>query len=180
MSRIVVERQFPEPADIAALKISARDDSGCLARHNAQYLYSYLAPDCRRMVCVFEAPDAESVRIASRQSGMPFERAYSATIHEPPLASPLESGTSRPRTDVLVERTFPTPVAFDDVQALENDGAWCLNEHGVTFVRTYFANDRRRMLCRYRAADAESVRIVNRRLGMPFDAVWPITHFSAD
>jgi hypothetical protein len=176
MSRVVVERLFPEPADIPALKIAARDSEGCLARHNAQYLYSYLASDHRRMICFYEALDAESVRIASRQSGLPFTRAYAATVHEPPVAPSVHTESARPSTDVLVERTFPAPVVFDDVQALEDEGAWCLNEHGVAFVRTYFSSDRRRMLCRYRAADAESVRIVNRRLAMPFDTVWPITH----
>lgn len=177
MARIVVERIFPQPVDIEALRIAARDDDGCLARHDAQYLYGYLAPDRRRMICVFEAPDAESVRIANRQSGMPFECAYTATVHEPSVAPAPVSGAS---ADVLVERTFPAPVAFADVQALEDEGAWCLGEHGVSFVRTYFANDRQRMLCRYRAPDAESVRIVNRRLSLPFDAVWPITHFRAE
>lgn len=178
MPRIVVERVFSEPVVIPALKIAARDPDGCLARHQAEYLYGYLAPDLRRMICFYEAPDAESVRIANRQSGMPFERAYAATVHEPPRTSAggvgLDSGT-----DVLVERTFAQPVTFAEVQALEDAGAWCLDQHGVAFVRTYFANDRRRMLCRYRAPDAESVRITNRRLDLPFDAAWPITHFTA-
>jgi hypothetical protein len=178
MARIVVERIFPAPVDVAALRIAARDDAGCLARHDAQYLYGYLGPDLQRMICFFEAPDAESVRIANRQSGMPFECAYTATVHEPPTGL-APASAARAGTDVLVERTFPAPVAFADVQALENEGAWCLGEHGVSFVRTYFANDRQRMLCRYRAPDAESVRIVNRRLSLPFDAVWPITHFRA-
>jgi hypothetical protein len=179
MANIVVERNFPEPADIAALKSAARDETGCLARHNVRYLYGYIAPDRRRMICVFEAADAESVRISNRQSGMPFECAYAATVHEPP-ASPPAAGDPRAGSDVLVERSFPEPVVFAEVQAIEDAGAWCLSEHGVTFVRTYFSTDKRRMLCRYRAADAESVRIVNRRLGMPFDVAWSITHFSAE
>jgi len=178
MARIVVERVFPDPVDIAALKIAARDPDGCLARHQALYLYGYLAPDRQRMICFFEAADAESVRIANRQTGMPFERAYTATVHEPPTVSPA-AGDAVGSADVLVERSFPAPVSFADVQALEDKGAWCLDEHRVTFVRTYFSSDRQRMLCRYRAPDAESVRFVNRRLSLPFDTAWPITHFRA-
>ena len=180
MPRVIAERFFPQPIDIENLKIAARDGAGCLARHGAEYHYGYIAPDRRRMICVYEAPDAESVRIANRQTGMPFERAYTATIHEPAVAPVPAAGDGGTSTDVLVERTFPAPVVFADVQAIEDAGSWCLTQHGVTFVRTYFAIDRRRMLCRYRAADAESVRIVNRRLGMPFDTVWPITHFRID
>lgn len=179
MARVVAERIFTEPVDIPTLKIAARDPGGCLVRHNAQYLYGYIGPDRRRMICLYEAPDAESIRMANRQSGMPFERVYSASVHETPTApsaiTPRGAGT-----DVLVERTFPAPVSFGEVQALEDAGAWCLGEHDVTFVRTYFASDRQRMLCRYRAPDAEAVRIVNRRLGLPFDVAWPITHFRVD
>lgn len=185
MSYVVVERRFPQPIELAELATAARAGQGCLARHDVRYHYGYIAPDRQRMVCVFEAPDAESVRIADRQAGMPFERAYTVTLHEPAASSHALTRAALPVArpgmavvDVLVERSFPEPVDFAEVQALENSGAWCLDEHGVSFVRTYFAIDRCRMLCRYTAADAESVRIVNRRLGLPFDSVWPITHFS--
>jgi hypothetical protein len=180
MARVIAERLFPQPIDIGELKITAREFGGCFDRHGVAYLYGYIAPDRQRMICVYEAPDAESVRIANRQTGMPFECIYTATVHEPTVDAAPGADDGRASTDVLVERTFSTPVVFSDLQAIEDAGAWCLNEHGVTFVRTYFAIDRRRMLCRYRASDAESVRIVNRRLGMPVDTVWPITHFRTD
>jgi hypothetical protein len=177
MVPVVVERYFPEATSIESLTVAVRNADGCLARHNTRYFYGYVAPDRQRMICLFEAPDAESVRLVSRQTGMPFERIYPVTVHEPPAATPTRSDTSA-ATDVLVERSFPEPVVFAEVQAIEDGGAWCLSEHGVTWVRTYFSTDRRRMLCRYRAADTESVRIVNRRLGLPFDVAWPITHFA--
>lgn len=42
-----------------------------------------LGADGRRMLCVFVAPDAESVRIANRESGATFDRAWTPTLHEP-------------------------------------------------------------------------------------------------
>jgi hypothetical protein len=42
----------------------------------------------------------------------------------------------------------------------------------VSFLRSYFAIDGRRMLCLYEAPDVESVRFANRQAGLPFDRVW--------
>ncbi|MBZ0252844.1 MAG: DUF4242 domain-containing protein [Candidatus Methylomirabilis sp.] len=76
------------------------------------------------------------------------------------------------RVQVVVERTFPEPVRFEEVQAREDAAAWCLEAHGVRFLRTFFSADRTRMICVYEAPDAESVRLANRTAGLPFDAAW--------
>ena len=76
---------------------------------------------------------------------------------------------------VVCERAFDAPVDFESVQAREDAAAWCLDQHGVRFVRTYFSLDRRRMICIYEAPDAESVRIANRVAGNPFERVWTAT-----
>jgi hypothetical protein len=73
---------------------------------------------------------------------------------------------------VVVERTFAEPVVFEEIQALEDRGAWCLEMHRVRFLRTYFSADRRRMICVYEAPDAESVRLAQSKAKMPFDCVW--------
>ena len=84
MATVVVERIFPEPVDLARLRAAVKDNKSCLDLHRVRYLKGYLSSDGLRMVCLFEAPDAESVRIVNRQAGMPFERIWTATIHEPP------------------------------------------------------------------------------------------------
>ena len=76
---------------------------------------------------------------------------------------------------VAVERTFPEPVVFNEVQAIEDAASWCLDIHNVRFVRTFFSADRRRMICLYEAPDAESVRLAQRQAGLPFDSVWAAT-----
>ena len=78
-------------------------------------------------------------------------------------------------TLVVVEREFPEPAVFDEIQAVEDAGAWCLDLHQVRFVRTYFSSDRQRMICLYEAPDAESVRLSQRRIGLPFERVWAAT-----
>jgi hypothetical protein len=81
---------------------------------------------------------------------------------------------------VVVERSFPEPVEFFDVQAMEDRFSWCLEMRNVRFLHTYFSADRQRMMCVYEAPDAESVRDANRQAGLPFERVWTATlHKSA-
>jgi hypothetical protein len=76
---------------------------------------------------------------------------------------------------VIVERAFETPVTFDEMRAQGARFGWCLDQHGVRFLRSYLAADGLRMICLYEAPDAESVRQVNRQAGMPFERVWTTT-----
>lgn len=73
---------------------------------------------------------------------------------------------------VIVERRFEAPVDFAKVQASEDEHAWCLRQHDVRFLRSYFARDRQRMICLYLAPDAEAVRRVNDVAGLPYEAIW--------
>jgi hypothetical protein len=41
---------------------------------------SYVTRDGLRMICVFDAPDAEAVRQAARQLGLRYDGVWSATV----------------------------------------------------------------------------------------------------
>ena len=73
---------------------------------------------------------------------------------------------------VIVERTFVEPVEFEHLQAIEDSFAWCLDARNINFLHSYFSLDRKRMICVYRAPDAESVREANSQAKMPFDRIW--------
>ena len=73
---------------------------------------------------------------------------------------------------VIVERRFEADPDFDAIQARENAVAWCLEEHRVRFVRSFFSKDRRTMICEYEAPDAEAVRVVQRASGIPYERIW--------
>jgi hypothetical protein len=76
---------------------------------------------------------------------------------------------------VIVERTLPEPMPYERLVALEEAAAWCLEVRNITFLRSYFSLDQRRMICVYEAPDAESVRDANAEAKMPFDRVWSAT-----
>jgi hypothetical protein len=81
---------------------------------------------------------------------------------------------------IIVERKFDVPESMDALQAQEDRFAWCLEQHRVTFVRSYFSKDRRRMICEYEAPDAEAVRAVQRTAEMPFERIWAAEVFDWD
>lgn len=79
---VVVERQFVQPVEFAALQQIEDRGAWCLARHRVRFLRTYFARNRLRMLCVYAAPDAESVRDAQRQTSMPFEKAWAATAYD--------------------------------------------------------------------------------------------------
>ena len=100
---------------------------------------------------------------------------WAGSVHDAPADAPPLSAAN-----VLVERSWDEPVELDDIQAIEDAGAWCLENHNVRFVRTYFSSDRRRMVCLYQAPDAESVRLAQRQAEMPVDRVWAFQRVQPD
>lgn len=81
LSTVVVERDFPTPMPAEHVRRLMEGGAHCLEANRAELLVSNLSKDLKRMVCVFEAPDAESVRRANRQIGVPVARAWTATVH---------------------------------------------------------------------------------------------------
>ena len=75
-ANVLVARRFEEPADFDT--IQAREDagSGCLELHRVRFVRTLFSRDRKRMICLYEAPDAESVRLAQREAEMPVERVW--------------------------------------------------------------------------------------------------------
>jgi hypothetical protein len=168
MSTVVVERSFAEP--VAFEDIQALEDRGgwCLEAHGVRFLKTYFSRDRRRMICLYEAPDAESVRLAEGKAGMPFESAWATQV--------IHHGEPEPRGEaIVVERLLPRPFDEAAIRDAVAGGAWCLQQYACRIVSTYLSGDGRRCLCVFGAPDAESVRQAQRRIGMPFEAVWPAT-----
>jgi len=79
---VVVERSFREPVLFEALQ--ARENAGawCLDLHRVHFLRTYFSADRCRMICLYEAPDAESVRRAQKQIEMPLDDVWMAELVE--------------------------------------------------------------------------------------------------
>ena len=168
MTEVFLERQLTPPLDPTGVHALVAGGQPCFQLHRVQWQRSFLAGDGQRMLCWFRGPDAESVRIALRSAGAETDGLWAGTVHDAPDLSPeLLAGAN-----VAVVRSFAEPVALEEIQAIEDAGAWCLETHRVKFARTFFSRDRQRMICFYQAPDAESVRLAQRQAGMPVESVW--------
>jgi len=168
MSVVLVERSFAEPVALEDVKAVADRGAGCFEAHGVSFLRTYFARDRRRMVCLYEAPDAESVRLAQEKAGLPFERAWATRVVRHPAGEP--DGDA-----VVIERTLPQPVDESAIRDAVARGAWCLEQHGCRIVWSYLSGDGRRCLCVFAAPDAESVRETQKQIGMPYEKAWPAT-----
>lgn len=179
MERIVVERRFDQPITYDLYDRIRREGQWCLDKYRVDYHATYLSADGRQTVCVFDAPDAEALRSVSRTLGGPEGSAWAAIFRLPEGVTPSHDGTAcagRPGLEtVVVERRFDSPVTFAEIEAIPERGAWCLETHRVGYLCSYFARDRRRMLCIYEAPDTEAVRLAQINRNMPFTRAWRAT-----
>ena len=81
MATIILEQRFEgRPFDVERFNAAQRRNAPCLKAHGVQHTVSYVTRDGLRMICVFDAPDAEAVRRAARQLGLRYEGVWSATV----------------------------------------------------------------------------------------------------
>lgn len=83
MEHVIVERVFLEPVEFADVERAAEAGQSCFAARRIRLLRSSLSRDGLRMICEYEAPDAESVRVANQLSGAKFERIWTARVFTP-------------------------------------------------------------------------------------------------
>jgi hypothetical protein len=71
MPRFLIERNFAEEVeatkDIADNIIRINDEEG------VRWLFSFLSPDKRKTYCLYDAPNAEAIRIAARRANIPAD-----------------------------------------------------------------------------------------------------------
>lgn len=80
--RIVVERSFDSPQSGADMKRVADRERPCLATYRATWKRSLLSADRKRMVCEYEADDAETMRRIQREAGAQFDRVWVGEVIE--------------------------------------------------------------------------------------------------
>jgi hypothetical protein len=169
MANVVMQRRFDPPIDEQQFYAMTEGLADCVMIYRADWQESLLALDGGSLICCFQAPDAESVRMMSRGDASCQKLVWVGSAHS----------SDRPGlANVVVERSFDAPVTLDSVQALEDAADWCLRQHRVTFLRTYFSADRQRMVCLYQAPDAESVRLSQQQANMPVHRVWACSNFN--
>lgn len=71
MARFLIERNFAERLELTkedADRVRAINDE-----EGVQWLFSFLSADKRKTYCVYEAPNADAIRIAARRANVPAD-----------------------------------------------------------------------------------------------------------
>ncbi len=82
MARIVIERSFETPQSEADMKLVADRERPCLAAYDVAWKRSLISADRKRMVCEYEAADAETMRRIQREAGAQFDRVWVGDVVE--------------------------------------------------------------------------------------------------
>jgi Protein of unknown function (DUF4242) len=172
---VVVERSFAEPPHAEALSERERLAADGLQQDRVIWLRTFASCDLRRMLCFYEAPDAESVGISQDRTGLPFERIWSGTSILPPRPPAFPDGY----TTVIVEREIAHDVTEADWRQRAESGAWCLAAYRVELVESVFAPSHGRAVCVFIAPDTEAVRMANGQLGGQILHAWPCSGWRA-
>ena len=162
MNDILVERHRSQPLTEQTLRAVQAEAGGCMAIHRITWCGSLLSVDGLDLLCHFRGPDAESMRIATRQLGFAPALAWPCQVRdEPGIEAADLAGVT-----VVVSHRFDTPAAFGAQAVMEESDKACFERHRVRLVRSYLSLDRRRMDCLCQAPDVVSVRLAHRQAGV--------------
>lgn len=72
----MVDRCFGEPVAFEDAQAIEDEKSACLIMHRVRFIRSYFSFDRRKMICIYAAPDLESIRVANRMTGLPCNETW--------------------------------------------------------------------------------------------------------
>ena len=71
MPRFMIERNFAEALEVT--KEGADQVQQINDEEGVKWLFSFLSPDKRKTYCLYEAPNAEAIRVAARRANIPAD-----------------------------------------------------------------------------------------------------------
>ena len=71
MPRFIIERSFADQLELTAAEVNAIQQINVDA--GVQWLISFLSADKKKTYCLYEAPSAESLRVAARRANVPVD-----------------------------------------------------------------------------------------------------------
>lgn len=149
MTLVVVETVTEAPITLDRLGDEGERVFPCLTARDAQWQYSLLSSDRHRMICRFDAPDAESVRASYRKAKVDFSRIWAVEEYTAPSLAPPTSqrwvleGLRSPMTEAdwttLHQRLLQWP---------QQEGQW---------LTACLTSDRSQLFCEFTAETATAV-----------------------
>src|SRR5262245_10551062 len=143
MSCVVVERSFAEPVPYATLDALEKAAADCLGRLRVRARFSMCAQDGRRMICIYEAPDAEAVRASQTEASLPYDAIWPA--HE--LGPKVRAAPDARYATIVVQRELQRPVDPAFVVEHGADPGGCMKRNRATWLSSLLSLDGLRLTC---------------------------------
>lgn len=161
MADVFVERRLSRKLDGFDICINKVESTGCLDLYRIEWIESFLGTNGDKLICHFRAPDAESVRVVFRNSGIQTDAIWAGTVH-----GSLQLHNSH----IVVEHYFHDLIPSDSKQALQAVRSQRLTALGLQADRSILSTDRRRMVCICEAGS---------EIGNPPAGVWACRYMRA-
>jgi hypothetical protein len=163
MSLVIVETVAEQPMTDADLEKADQIGLPCLQAHGATWHYSLLSVDRCQMICIFDAPDAASVRDSYAKLGVQKRAIWAGELIQP------EDTPSQPdsaeRSVIEAHYSALSETAWSEVQQKFSQSCTAF---GVNWLRSYLSLDRTRVVYELDALAAESIH----QFDLPHDSIW--------
>jgi hypothetical protein len=150
MSLVIVETVAEQPMTDADLEKADQIGLPCLQAHGATWHYSLLSVDRCQMICIFDAPDAASVRDSYAKLGVQKRAIWAGELIQPEGTQAQPDLTER----YVIEVHYPA-LSETDWNELRHQFSQCCTAFGVNWWRSYLSLDRTRVVYELDAPVAE-------------------------
>jgi cation diffusion facilitator CzcD-associated flavoprotein CzcO len=116
MSDYLAALPLASPLESDDVRLLAR--KACLELHRVSWLRCYVAADVSQMLCWYEAPDAEAVRLVLRQQGAAGVAVVPVVVSGAPAGEPLESARDGFILELESGSAMAVRAALDSVSSL--------------------------------------------------------------
>jgi Protein of unknown function (DUF4242) len=168
VSEMMISPSLPAPMTYDNWMKATESLDGCMEARSIQWLYSLVSVQGDRSLCVYQVPDAEALREAYHEAGMPFQQIWTADLWVAKEPQSFSEGA----TLIVAESNFDSPMTKTRYEAASHQAKGCLDELNVESAFSIMALDGMHSVCLYLASSAEQVRSLYRKVGMPFECVW--------
>jgi Nickel responsive protein SCO4226-like len=86
MPRYLVERTFPEGLMLPANAQGAQASAAVVAnnaRDGVTWIHSYVTPDRKKTLCIYDGPSPDAIRVVARANGLPVDRISEVRVLDP-------------------------------------------------------------------------------------------------
>lgn len=167
MSLVIAETVAEQPITEEVLQEIAERAGPCHQARNITWQCSLLSTKRDRMICIYDAPDAESLRESYRRAGLLSRVVWAANLVQRETAQPQPDLMSR----YVIEGTYPPLTEANWNEISDKLLHYCTNS-GIEWLQSYLSFDRTKVIHELNIPDAKLMEEVPHTLEIPGDRSW--------